>query len=160
MEKICIPRIPLCIVHTWCTEHSLGSQAFVASSLARAKNGQGKSLCHLQYFISRVSYFWGKPANTSFPYRAARNISLLHHSILTTHYDTDTMLTSSLFPRCAAYYLVRRLVCRNTVELNFVKTGLKFKFGVNPQRLYPQRLLMSYPQRLLMSYVCTNLVQT
>ena len=26
-----------------------------------------------------------------------------------------------------------RLVCRNLVELNFVKTGLKCKFGVNPQ---------------------------
>ena len=26
-----------------------------------------------------------------------------------------------------------RLVCRNSVELNFVKTGLKCKFGVNPQ---------------------------
>ena len=25
-----------------------------------------------------------------------------------------------------------RLVCRNSVELNFVKTGLKCKFGVNP----------------------------
>ena len=55
----------------------------------------------------------------------------LHHLLLTTHYHTDTMLTSSLFPWCAAYYLVRRLVCRNSVELNFVKTGLKCKFGVN-----------------------------
>ena len=26
-----------------------------------------------------------------------------------------------------------RLVCRNSVKLNFVKTGLKCKFGVNPQ---------------------------
>ena len=30
------------------------------------------------------------------PHRAARNTSLLHHSILTTYYHTDTMLTSSL----------------------------------------------------------------
>ena len=46
MEKICIPRIPLFIVHTWCTELS---QTFVASSLVCAKNGQG--LCHLQYLV-------------------------------------------------------------------------------------------------------------
>ena len=37
------------------------------------------------------------------------------------------MLTSSL------HILWCRLVCINSVELNFVKTGLKFKFGVNPQ---------------------------
>ena len=30
------------------------------------------------------------------PHIAARNTSLLHHSILTTYYHTDTMLTSSL----------------------------------------------------------------
>ena len=30
------------------------------------------------------------------PHRAARNTSLLHHSLLTTHYHADTMLTSSL----------------------------------------------------------------
>ena len=33
MEKICIQRIPLCIVHTWCTELSLCLQAFVTSSI-------------------------------------------------------------------------------------------------------------------------------
>ena len=44
-----------------------------------------------------------------------------------------------------------RLVCRNTVELNFVKTGLKFKFGVNPQSfshelcLYITRFYSSRP---------------
>ena len=32
------------------------------------------------------------------PYRAAKNTSLLHHAILTTHYHNDAMLTSSLFP--------------------------------------------------------------
>ena len=30
------------------------------------------------------------------PHRAARNTSLLHHSLLSTHYHADTMLTSSL----------------------------------------------------------------
>ena len=30
------------------------------------------------------------------PHRAARNTSLLHHSLLTTHYHAATMLTSSL----------------------------------------------------------------
>ena len=34
------------------------------------------------------------------PHRATRNTPLLHHSILTTYYHTDTMLTSSLFPWC------------------------------------------------------------
>ena len=70
------------------------------------------------------------------PHRAARNTSLLHHSLLTTYYHNDTMLTTSLFPWCAAYIsLVSwcRLVRRNSVELNFVKIGLKFKFGVNSQ---------------------------
>ena len=37
------------------------------------------------------------------PTQATRNTSLLHHLILTTHYHTDTMLTSSPFPWCAAY---------------------------------------------------------
>ena len=64
------------------------------------------------------------------PHRAARNTSLLYHSLLTTYYHTDTMLTSSLE---VLHTLWCTLVCRNTVELNFVKTGLKFKFGVNPQ---------------------------
>ena len=41
------------------------------------------------------------------------------------------MLTSSL--EVLHIFLSCRLVCRNSVELNFVKTGLKFKFGVNPQ---------------------------
>ena len=41
-------------------------------------------------------------------------------------YHTDTVLTSSLE--------VLRIWCRlNSVKLNFVKTGLKFEFGVNPQ---------------------------
>jgi len=40
------------------------------------------------------------------PYRAARYTPLPHHSILTTYCHTDTMLTSSLFPWCAAYSLV------------------------------------------------------
>ena len=64
------------------------------------------------------------------PHRAARNTSLLHHSILTTYYHTDTMLTSSLE---VLHTLWCTLVCRNSVKLNFVKTGLKFEFGVNPQ---------------------------
>ena len=64
------------------------------------------------------------------PHRAARNTSLLHHSLLTTYYHTDTMLTSSLE---VLHTLWCTLVCRNSVKLNFVKTGLKFKFGVNPQ---------------------------
>ena len=64
------------------------------------------------------------------PHRAARNTSLLHHSLLTTYYHTDTMLTSSLD---VLHTLWCTLVCRNSVKLNFVKTGLKFEFGVNPQ---------------------------
>ena len=32
------------------------------------------------------------------PHTAAKNTSLLHHSILTAYYHTDTMPTSSLFP--------------------------------------------------------------
>ena len=41
-------------------------------------------------------------------------------------YHTDTVLTSSLE--------VLRIWCRlNSVKLNFVKTGLKFEFGVNLQ---------------------------
>ena len=56
------------------------------------------------------------------PHRAARNTSLLHHSILTTYYHTDTILSGA-----------RLYACRNSVKLNFVKIGLKFKFGVNPQ---------------------------
>ena len=47
-----------------------------------------------------------------FPHRAARNTSLLHHSLLTTHYHTDTMLTSSLSSWCAAGV---GFVCRNSV---------------------------------------------
>ena len=45
------------------------------------------------------------------------------------------MLTATLFP-CAAYggdMLWCRLVGRNSVELNFVKIGLKCKLGVKPQ---------------------------
>ena len=38
------------------------------------------------------------------------------------------MLTSEVL-----HTLWCRLVCRNSVKLNFVKTGLKFEFGVNPQ---------------------------
>ena len=48
---------------------------------------------------------------------------------LTTHYHADTMLTSSLD---VLHILWCRLVCRNSVKLNLVKTGLKSKFGVNP----------------------------
>ena len=33
VENLCIPRIPLCIVHSWCTELSLCSQFFVTSSI-------------------------------------------------------------------------------------------------------------------------------
>ena len=64
------------------------------------------------------------------PHRAARNTFLLHRSILTTYYHTDTMLTSSLEVLHTRWCT---LVCRNSVKLNFVKTGLKFQFGVNPQ---------------------------
>ena len=64
------------------------------------------------------------------PHRAARNTSLLHHSLLTTYYHTDTVLTSSLE---VLHTLWCTLVCRNSVKLNFVKTGLKFEFAVNPQ---------------------------
>ena len=60
---------------------------------------------------------------------SARNTSLLHHSLLTTHYRADTMLTSSLD---VLHILLCRLVCRNSVKLNLVKTGLKSKFGVRP----------------------------
>ena len=62
------------------------------------------------------------------PHRAARNTSLLHHSLLTTHYHADTMLTSSLD---VLHILWCRLECRNSVKLNLVRTGLKSKFGVN-----------------------------
>ena len=50
------------------------------------------------------------------------------YSLLTTHYHADTMLTSSLD---VLHTLWCRLVCRNSVKLNLVKTGLKSKFGVN-----------------------------
>ena len=63
------------------------------------------------------------------PHRAARNTSLLDHSLLTSHYHTDTMLTSSVD---VLHVLWCSLVRRNLVKLNLVKTGLKSKFGVNP----------------------------
>ena len=43
------------------------------------------------------------------------------------------MLTLVLFSLDVLHTLWCRLVCRNAVELNFVKTGLKCKFGLNPQ---------------------------
>ena len=57
------------------------------------------------------------------PYRVARIISLLHHSILTTYYHTDTMLTSSL---SLDVLHTLRGVCSYAefgVKLNFVNTG-------------------------------------
>ena len=60
---------------------------------------------------------------------SARNTSLLHHSLLTTQYHADTMLTSSID---VLHILWCGLECRNSVKLNLVKTGLKSKFGVDP----------------------------
>ena len=62
------------------------------------------------------------------PIQSCQKYILLHHSLLTTHYHADTMLTSSLD---VLHILWCRLVCRNFVKLNLVKTGLKSKFGVN-----------------------------
>ena len=81
------------------------------------------------------------------PYTELPEIHLLHQSILTTYYHTDTMLNSSLD---VLHILWCRLVCRNSVELNFVKTGLKCKLGVNPQSfshelcLYITRFVIAY----------------
>ena len=101
--------------------------------------------------IEKIQYLWTQFANArlfcnltvclrlrNLPMKAAPHTELpeiLHHSILTTYYHTwtDTMLTLVLFSLDVLHTLWCRLVCRNAVELNFVKTGLKCKFGLNPQ---------------------------
>ena len=50
---------------------------------------------HLPYSLLETNKYTYESCS---PYTTARNTSLLHHSTLTTHYRTDTMLTSSLFP--------------------------------------------------------------
>ena len=68
------------------------------------------------------------------PHRAARNTSLLHHSILTTYCHTDTMLTIVLLTSPLMCCILSGVGLHAEIrELNFVTTGLKSKFGVNPQ---------------------------
>ena len=130
-------------IHNWSTRHRNEARQWwltVYSGFAK----QLINLLHVSFLLQRTSIF--RPQNCLayaccmkpgcsemtqpvFPHRAARNTSLLHHSLLTTHYHTDTMLTSSLSSWCAVGV---GFVCRNSVKLNFVKTGLKSKFGVNP----------------------------
>ena len=63
------------------------------------------------------------------PHRAARNTSLLHHSLLTTHYHTDTMLTSS-------FDVLRTLWCRLCMqkfgEVKFRKDRVKIQIWGKP----------------------------
>ena len=59
-------------------------------------------------------------------YRASRNTSFPLHEIF-------PCLLALLFPFMCLHTLWCRLVCRNSEELDFVKTRLKCKFGVNQQ---------------------------
>ena len=71
-----------------------------------------------------------------FLHRAARNTSLIHHSLLTTHYHTDTVLTILLLMCCVLW-------CRLCMQkLNFVDR-VKIQIWGKPRNFF------------LMRYVCT-----
>ena len=59
-------------------------------------------------------------------YRAARDTSLLHHSILIILLIPCSLVLFSLHVLHTLWY---RLVCRNSVNLSFLKTELKSKLG-------------------------------
>ena len=98
--------------------------------------------------LSVVSFLSGLALMKTTVLESMRTLS--YFRLDTLYYLTDTMLTSSLVPTPLSekwcghetkltsslevlHTLWCTLVCRNSVKLNFVKTGLKFEFGVNPQ---------------------------
>ena len=95
-------------IHNWSNRHRKQGQTVITRSVQWVCHAINKSssICVFSTSIFRPQNYLAyaccmKPGCSEMiqsvsPHRAARNTSLLHHSILTTYYHTDTMLTSSL----------------------------------------------------------------